>query len=152
MMNQFAHLRKQQAAATANATLAAAVIVLFSYAAISKVIIFVQFTHQLALQPFPHTVASSLAYLLPTAEMLAALLLAGKRTANAGWWLSFMLMAAFTAYSLLVVVGFWPDLPCSCGGILGRLPWGAHLAFNTLFFAVTIAGILTRKERREGDT
>ena len=148
MMNQSARLWKQQTTARANAALAAAVIVLFSYAAISKAIIFVQFTHQLALQPFPHTIASALAYLLPAAEMLAALLLAGKRTANAGWWLSFILMAAFTAYSLLVVARFWPDLP---GGILGRLPWGAHLAFNTFFFAVTITGILTRKERREGD-
>lgn len=135
----------------ANAALAAALAMLFSYAALSKAVIFEQFRHQLALQPFSHPVAALMAYLLPALELLAALLLAIRPPIVAGWWLSFMLMASFTAYSLLVLIGFWPQVPCPCGGILGTLPWSVHLAYNAFFFAVTITGILTCKERRKGD-
>jgi hypothetical protein len=135
----------------ANAVLAAGLTMLFSYAALSKVAVFQQFHHQLALQPFSHPVAALMAYLLPALELLAALLLVSRRAIIAGWWLSFILMASFTAYSLLVVIGFWPQVPCPCGGILGALPWSVHLAYNAFFFAVTITGILTCKERRKGD-
>jgi hypothetical protein len=144
-------LIQHYSASKANAILAAVLILVFSYAALSKAVSLEQFMHQLALQPFSRGVALTMAYLLPALELAAAVLLAARRTLVVGWWLSFILMSAFTAYSLLVVAGFWPQAPCPCGGILGNLPWSAHLAFNVLLLAVTITGILTYKERRNGD-
>ena len=131
--------------------LSALLVLLFSYAALSKLFSFSAFRAQMQVQPFPLPVAQALAILLPFLELLAASLLIFKRTAIIGLWLSFALMLEFTGYAGLALLHFWGHVPCSCGGILGKLPWGPHLALNSLFLVITIMGLnITYKERRTG--
>ncbi|MFI5160448.1 MAG: MauE/DoxX family redox-associated membrane protein [Sphingobacteriales bacterium] len=128
-------------------------ILLFTYAALVKLLAFATFEAQLLVQPFPPKIAYVLSYLIPAAELSAAVLLVFKRTRIAGLWLSLVLMIQFTGYAALALLRFWGRVPCPCGGILGHLAWGPHLAFNIIFLLITIVGIyLEAKERRFGDT
>ena len=132
--------------------LSAPLIVLFSYAALSKSLDLPQFEAQLLVHPFSRPVAVILAFLIPAAEFAAVILLLFDRTFRAGFWLSFILMFEFSGYVALVLLHFWKRVPCPCGGILGKMGWGPHLAFNLFFLAITIMGIvLNSKERRAGD-
>jgi len=126
-------------------------ILLFTYAAASKLLDFDRFRAQLYLQPFPHTLADVLLYLLPVTELLLALLLCFNRSRFAGLVLSTCLMAIFTAYISLVLLHYWGDVPCSCGGILSHMSWTVHLAFNWAFILTGIAGIaLHLTDRKKG--
>ena len=126
-----------------------ALIVLFVYAALSKLLAFDIFQRQMLNQVFRPWFDHLLVCLVPLLEIVAVALLLNKKTGYAGLWLSAALMAAFTAYTGLVLLHFWKRVPCSCGGILGHLSWGPHLLFNSLFLALSIWGIyLEQKERR----
>ena len=130
----------------------AILVLLYTYAAFSKLFDFRQFRRAMFVQPFPHWVGSMLLFLIPAMELFTVILLAGKRTERLGYWCSFALMAEFTGYIALIMAGFWNSVPCSCGGILGHLSWMPHLFFNLFFLIITIIGIaIIYKERRAGD-
>ena len=131
---------------------AGALILLLVYAALSKLLVFNQFRAQLLVQPIPRLAAELLAYFLPAAELAAVALLARRRTQLAGFRLSLLLLSAFTGYTALALLHFFPHTPCPCGGILGHLGWGAHLGLNLFFLLITTLGIyLSLKEGRSGD-
>jgi hypothetical protein len=134
---------------TIQSILNALLIILFIYAAISKLLTFSEFRQQLYNQTFPHRLGGILLYLLPAIELGTVALLCFKRTAVAGLIFSAILLAAFTSYISLVMLRFWNRVPCSCGGILSHMSWGVHLAFNCTFLIMNlIAIILYFKERR----
>ena len=116
---------------------------MFSYAAVSKLLIFEAFRLQLARQPFPHSIAEALSIALPAVEMLTVLLLTFARTRRKGLVLSLALLGAFTCYILLILVGYWEKVPCPCGGILNHFSWTQHLLFNVAFLLITLAGLMT---------
>jgi hypothetical protein len=116
-------------------------ILLFSYAAASKLLDAGRFRSQLYLQPFPHSFANLLVYLLPAGEIILALLLCFSRTRFAGLLLSTILMGLFTGYISYLLLYYHGQLPCSCGGILEHLSWTAHLAFNWAFVLAGVTGI-----------
>ena len=117
-------------------------IAMFSYAAVSKLLIFEAFRQQLARQPFPHFISVALSYALPAAETLAVLLLIFTRTRRKGLVLSLALLGGFTLYILLILVGYWEKVPCPCGGILNHFSWTQHLLFNLAFLLITLAGLM----------
>jgi len=119
----------------------AALVGLFTYAAISKLADPALFRAQLYLQPFPQGFADLLVYALPTVELVAAGLLCLELTRQAGLWLSLALMSGFTAYIAFLLLFHQGPLPCSCGGILNRMSWQAHLLFNFCFVLVSAAAI-----------
>jgi putative oxidoreductase len=121
--------------------LTALLILLFIYAAISKLIVPVDFRAQLYRQPFSHGMADALFYLLPAAEVIAAGLLCFNRTVLTGLVFSLLLLLSFTIYVTLGVLHFWAKIPCSCGGILSHMGWGAHLVFNIFFIGLNIVAI-----------
>lgn len=43
---------------------------------------------------------------------------------------------------------FVSELPCSCGGIIQRLSWKGHLAFNTLFTILAYSGFIVSKQSK----
>lgn len=134
------------------ACLNALLVLLFTYAAASKLIPYDEFRRQMLSQPLPHAVDLAIYHLLPPAEALTAALLIMPRTNRWGLRLALALLAAFTGYVALVMLHFWQHVPCSCGGILGKLGWGPHLALNAVFFLITLVSIyLERKERRAGE-
>jgi hypothetical protein len=127
-------------------------ILLFTYAASSKLLDFGRFRSQLYLQPFPHGMSDLLIYLLPAIELLLALLLCFNRSRFIGLIVSTGLIAVFTAYISLVLLHYWGNVPCSCGGILNHMSWSVHLAFNWAFLLAGITGIAMhladRKQKR----
>ena len=117
-------------------------IVLFCYAAVSKLISFELFRVQMRNQTIPPEAAEVLIYLLPALELLTAGLLYKSSTRRFGLIASVMLMAAFTGYITLVLLGFWDRVPCSCGGIVSGLGWSAHLIFNLFFLLIALFALI----------
>jgi hypothetical protein len=116
-------------------------ILLFTYAAASKLLDLGRFRSQLYLQPFPHGLSDLLLYLIPVSELLLALLLCFNRSRFAGLVWSTILMGLFTGYISYLLLAYQGKLPCSCGGILEHLSWTAHLAFNWAFVLAGVTGI-----------
>ncbi|MDB5143663.1 MAG: hypothetical protein JWQ66_2376 [Mucilaginibacter sp.] len=124
-------------------------ILLFVYAAVSKLIDFDRSRGQMLNQVFPSAIAEILMWAVPIAELITAGLLLFKRTYLPGLYLSMELMAVFTLYIILVLLNVFGRIPCSCGGVLQKMGWVPHLFFNLFFLLLTVTGIyITYKERR----
>nr|WP_198999676.1 MauE/DoxX family redox-associated membrane protein [Flavobacterium sp. ASV13] len=121
-------------------------ILLFVYAAVSKILDFENFQVQLGQSPMLSAFAKWTAILVPTIEILLALLLCFKKTRKAGIFLSYNLMVAFTAY-IYIILHYSSFVPCSCGGILEKLGWTEHLIFNIIFIVLSIFALLLDSER-----
>lgn len=116
-------------------------ILLWVYAALSKVTDFDKFRVQLGQSPLLTAFATWVAWITPAIEILLAILLAIPRTRLLALYASFSLMVMFTAY-IIAITQFSEYIPCSCGGILQHMTWNAHLLFNLLFVGLALTGIL----------
>jgi len=117
-----------------------ALIVLWVYAAVSKLFKFALFRFQLNSYPWIRHFGGVLAWGVPLAELAIATLLISGRRRGVGLYASSILLLIFTGY-LLWMINTEKHLPCSCGGVIAQLSWGQHIAFNVFFIAVAIAGI-----------
>jgi hypothetical protein len=117
-------------------------IILFIYAAVSKLLVLQDFKQQLYNQSFPHWMAGILLYTLIPVELLAVGLLSFPKTQQAGLVISSLLLAAFSGYIALILLHFWQRVPCSCGGILRQMGWGTHLLFNCFFLGIALAALM----------
>jgi len=122
----------------------ALLILLFTYAAISKIAAPVASRHEMHNQLFPPAVADILWILVPFAECTVVGMLMSERWQTQGLLLSSLLMGLFTGYITFVLLGFGNRVPCSCGGVLKHMSWGTHLMFNLFFFAISAAAWLIR--------
>lgn len=122
-------------------------ILLFTYAAVSKLLDFENFQVQLGQSPLLSAFAKWIAILVPTIEILLVLLLCFKKTRRIGLFLSYALMVAFTAY-IYIILHYSSFVPCSCGGILEKLGWRDHFIFNIIFIVLSIFALLLFSERR----
>lgn len=119
-------------------TISFLLILLFVYAAITKLSDYTSFRQQIVRSPYI-SFFSDLAWSLPTAELITALLLAFKPLRLAGLLASFFLMLVFTLYVGIILLG-GHHLPCSCGGVLKNMTWKQHLLFNTFFLLLSALG------------
>jgi putative oxidoreductase len=124
---------------------------LWVYAAVSKLADFKIFTLQLRLQPFGEIGADFLRFLLPISEITIAGLLSFKFSRKLGLCISLGLLLLFTIYIAAIILHFFSNIPCSCGGILGRLGWHHHLIFNLGFLAINIYALLTERKEDIGN-
>lgn len=127
-----------------------ALIVLWIYTAGSKLMAFGAFERQLALQPFGSIINSTLVYALPAIELLTAILLTVKEMRITGLVISAVLLSVFTLYVVLVVMGYFTRMPCSCGGVLEFLSWKAHLIFNIFFLTINLIALYPYKIKKGG--
>ena len=128
----------------------ALLVLLFVYAAFSKLITFNDFRQQLYNQAFSNQLAGFLLYFLIPAEIVTALFICFQRTQFAGLLFSFGLLLAFTIYIALVMLHYWDRTPCSCGGILNQMGWTTHLIFNCLFLILNLIALYIRfSEKRK---
>ena len=118
-------------------------IILFIYTSLSKLSAYDNFTAQLSKSPFITSYANSIAWSIPTVEILISLLLVIKKTRLIGLYASFFLMSLFTAY-LIIMLNFSYHIPCSCGGVLQYLSWNEHIVFNAFFIVIAGAGVLLK--------
>jgi hypothetical protein len=116
-------------------------VLLFSYASISKLIKYDTFIGQLRKSPYLENYAQSVAWLIPVIECIIAFLLVFKRTRLSGLFASFAMMLAFTVY-VYMMLHFSYYLPCSCGGVLSKMTWPQHFWFNIVFTLLSLAGIV----------
>lgn len=125
-------------------------VLLFVYAALSKLLTFSDFDQQLHNQSFPSWLADFLLYFLIPAEIITALLLCFKRTIISGLLFSSALLLAFTSYIAMVMLHFWDRVPCSCGGILNQMGWTTHLIFNSFFLILNLLALYLYTAERKG--
>jgi putative oxidoreductase len=124
-------------------------ILMWSYAAASKLLDFETSRSQMLNQVFPHFIGNILVWAVPLAELITAGLLLFIKTRTAGFYVSLILLLQFTIYISLLMLNVFGRIPCSCGGILEKMSWGQHLVFNLVFILLTlIALVFTSKERR----
>lgn len=117
-----------------------AFIVLFVYAATTKLMDFQQFHIQLSQSPMLTDYAPAVAWGVPFVELAISALLIFDRTRLIGLYAAFGLMVMFTTY-IVLVSRFSDFVPCSCGGVIEKLTWTQHLYFNTAFIALGLVGI-----------
>lgn len=109
-------------------------VLLFSYTAFSKLLEHDKFIFQMNLSPFPlmPDFAVPLAWILPQVELVIVVLLLYPVYHRAGLIASIALLLVFEIYIAgMMFSGL--KLPCTCGGIISKMSWGAHLAFNAFF-------------------
>jgi hypothetical protein len=125
-------------------------IILFVYAAISKLLDFENFRVQLAQSPLLSAYAGLIAPSVIASELLLSMLLCFKTSRLTGLYGSLFLMIAFTVY-IFIILNFSDFVPCSCGGIIEKLGWTEHMIFNITFaFMALSAIVLTEKEKGTG--
>lgn len=120
--------------------IAAMLILLWVYTAVSKLSDVDTFQRQLYKQHLDKNLLTVLTWALPLSEITAACFLIFKGTRLIGMAASLILMTIFTGYIALVLLGFFDKIPCSCGGILKNLGWTAHLWFNIIFLFLAFLG------------
>lgn len=116
-------------------------ILLFVYAAVSKLLDFENFQVQLGQSPLLSAFAKYVALAVPIIELIIAILLIFPKYRLVGLFASFSLMILFTAY-IYIILNYSSFVPCSCGGILEKFGWMEHLIFNILFVLLALIGIL----------
>src|SRR6185436_19427533 len=122
-------------------------ILLFVYTAVSKLIDFGGFTHDINNQPFPNWMTPYLVWSIPVIEISIALALMFEKTRRIGLYTSLFLMSMFTIYTASVLLHFFDRIPCSCGGVIKHLTWTQHMFFNLFFVGMSIVGIWLIKKK-----
>jgi putative oxidoreductase len=124
-------------------------ILLWVYAAASKLMDFETFKAQMHRQVLFPFVKKSIVYFLPPIEISTALLLIFERLQRVGLYVSLIMLSAFTIYIGLAILKVFGKIPCSCGGVLSKMGWNTHLVFNIFFLLLTALGIyIAHRERR----
>ena len=115
-------------------------ILLFVYAAISKLAEREQFKAVLSEMLLIRSIAGYISIVLPVTELFVSALLYIPAMRLQGMYASLGLMILFTLYIGYMIL-FANHLPCSCGGVLERLNWPQHLIFNLFFIILSVIGI-----------
>jgi uncharacterized membrane protein YphA (DoxX/SURF4 family) len=122
-------------------------VLLFVYAAVSKLLDFENFQVQLGQSPLLSAFASWISWLVPTIELLICLLLLIPKWRNMALFAAGSLMMMFATY-IYIILHYSSFVPCSCGGILEKMGWTEHLIFNIFFVVLAILGLLIEKEQK----
>jgi len=121
-------------------------ILLFLYTALSKTndikstVVIIKKTLRLENYSLPF------AWGIVISEYIISVLLFVPGTRKIGLYSSLSLMTAFTLYIAYMKL-FLTDLPCSCGGVISKLTWNQHLAFNLIFLLLAFLGILFQRNK-----
>ena len=132
--------------------ISALLILLFVYAAVSKLLDYQKFQVQLSQSPLLTAFAEWVSWIIPSLEIIISIMLVIPKFRLLGLYASFSLMVMFTAY-IIAITKFSDYVPCSCGGVLQNMSWNQHLIFNIGFVFLALAGIvLHSKYLREVST
>lgn len=116
-------------------------VLLFLYAATSKLIEYDKFQLQISKSPIITNYAHILVWMVPALEIIISIMLLIDRIRMIGLFAAFGLMSLFTAY-IYAILNYSDFIPCSCGGVLQKMTWDQHLIFNIAFVLLGIAGII----------
>jgi len=116
-------------------------ILLFVYAAVSKLMDMEKFRVQAGQSPLIYPVANLVIWTVPLLEILISVLLIIPRFRLLGLYSGFGLMVLFSSY-IVILLRFSDFVPCSCGGVLEKMSWTQHLVFNIVFVLLGLVGII----------
>jgi len=125
----------------------ALLILLFLYASISKFLDFKTFIDQMNNQPLPNSWTPFLVWGIPLLEIAISISLLFEYTRLFGLYASLILMVIFTIYTGIVLLHFFPYIPCSCGGVIRHLTWGQHLILNLFYITISVLGIILQQRK-----
>jgi hypothetical protein len=128
--------------------IAALFTLLFVYTALSKLLDFNKFSTQLGQSPILTSFAGSIAWLIPSIEIIVGIILSIPKLRLLGFYFSLTLMAMFTSY-IIVILKFSYNIPCTCGGVISKMSWNQHLFFNLLFLTLAAIGIIIQNKQEE---
>lgn len=120
--------------------IAALLVLLFTYAAVTKIMDYNNFQFQIGRSPFIAPFTRVIPWALPGCELILAGLLMANKTRLIGLYASLFIMSVFTAY-VYFMTHYSYYVPCSCGGILENMNWTTHFYFNICFVLLSITGI-----------
>ncbi len=120
-------------------------IVLFAYTGLIKLNSHQAFYFQLKRFPWLSATPGLWAWFVPVTELSTVLLLCFTSLRLYGLYAATALLTVFTLF-LIIMVWFNKSLPCSCGGVIGRLSWKQHIVFNAFFLLLAVAGIYLHKK------
>lgn len=126
-------------------------VVLFVYAASSKIWDYSSFKFQLSQSPLLLRGSSNwLAWMILTVEIIIAVLLVIEKYRLLALYTSLSIITLFTTY-LIIILNFYEakDIPCSCGGILNKLGWRTHIYFNLFFVLIAVVGIIISSNKKK---
>jgi len=115
---------------------------------VDKLTSFDSFKAGMLKQPLPVSLTTFLAYTIPVLELFTVLLLVFKKYRRWGFYFSLGLLALFTGYVGLALLGVWAKMPCGCGSVISGMSWPAHLLFNTSFLILNAYGIYLLNKKR----
>jgi len=115
-------------------------VLLFTYAAVSKLTDRPHFQAVLAQMLLIKHLAGFISFALPVTELVVCALLFVPAIRLLGLYASLGLLVSFTIYIGNMIV-FAPKLPCNCGGVLEQMSWTQHLVFNLVFIALSASAI-----------
>ena len=124
-------------------------VLLFVYAAVSKLLDFENFQVQLGQSPLLSAFASWVSWSVLISELLIAGLLCFQKTRLIALYAAFCLMVMFSIY-IIIILKFSPFIPCSCGGVLEKFTWSQHLIFNVIYCIVAIPAIILQSDEKLG--
>ncbi|TKC00054.1 MauE/DoxX family redox-associated membrane protein [Pedobacter cryotolerans] len=130
--------------------LAALMFILMFYAGIVKLSTFQVFVIQLDKSPLiPDVLTVMTAITIPMTELLIALGLLFYKYRTLSFLAGFGIMFGFSLY-LIVLNTFYVEVPCSCGGILGKMSYETHIVFNVAFTIISYTGYYFSKKQSNG--
>ncbi|WP_421940603.1 MauE/DoxX family redox-associated membrane protein [Pedobacter sp.] len=118
-------------------------VMLWTYAGLSKLVGLERFTQQLELMPVGllQRAAPLLAWGLPMFELLLAVLLLLPKSRRIALIVSGILLIVFEIYITGMLLS-GRELPCTCGGLISQLRWKEHLIFNAVFILLSFIPFL----------
>ncbi|MDP4128912.1 MAG: hypothetical protein Q8918_01040 [Bacteroidota bacterium] len=123
-------------------------VILFIYAAASKLMDIQKFRVQIGQSPLLTRYVGLIIYGIPALEILISSMIIYPALRKTGLYASFTLMTAFTLY-IVALLHYDSHVPCSCGGILQKMSWNTHIWFNTVFIILSVAGILLEEQKEQ---
>lgn len=128
-----------------------AMIFVFMYAAVIKGIDAITFKNQMLQSPLlPSYLIPYLVFAVPAIEILASILIIIPKAKATGLLLGYSIMLSFSIYMVSLIVFFQGNVPCACGGILGKMGYTAHIIFNiSLTLLCLISYLLTTNNAAE---
>jgi Methylamine utilisation protein MauE len=123
-------------------------IILFVYAATSKLIDIEKFRIELGKSPLLTEYAGLVSVFIPVFELFIAILLCIKGARLFALNSAFSLLVLFTSY-LIAILQFSFYVPCTCGGVLQSMNWNQHILFNCIFILLSTTAIILSPSKHE---
>lgn len=121
-------------------------LLLFVYAAVSKLMDLQQFVVQLGKSPMLNSFVNEASVGVPLVEIVISLMFFINKLRLAAFYAAYGLMVVFTVY-IFFILNFSYYIPCSCGGVIQNLTWTQHLIVNIAFIVLSGIGVLLHPQK-----